>query len=85
MISISINQFTGLKLNLNEEEETDSNSSLENSKPSVEAASSEAKEIPARPLRKIKAFHDQELLQQQVNDSCLYILGIINFLLGQGR
>ena len=84
-MSFSIHQFTFLKLFLNEEDGTDGNSSLDNSAPSLEAPFSEDKEISVRPLRKSKAFHDQELLRQQVNDSCLYNLGIIDFLLGQGR
>ena len=61
-----------------EDEDEDNNSniiSIDISEPSLVASQpySEERQILSRPLRKSKAFHDKELLDQQVN-----ISGLVN-------
>ena len=55
-----------------DEDNTSNTNSIDRSEPSIQFASnnsSEEREILSRPLRKSKAFHDKELLDQQVNGS----------------
>ena len=57
-----------------DEDRTSNTSSIVRSEPSIQVASqisSEDGEVISQPLRKIKAFHDKELLDQQANDEGL--------------
>ena len=59
------------------EEDGDERSSFMESEPSLQSASqtsSEGKQVLARPLRKSQAFHNHDLLQQQVRYMFLKIV-----------